>query len=68
MVNEHPFNKNFFFSVKIGVFYIIYYAFLTGFFLAMLVVFYQTLDEEVPKWTNVDGIIGDNPGISSLSF
>lgn len=51
-----------FFSVKIGVFYIIYYALLTGFFMAMLVVFYQTLDDEVPKWTNVDGIIGDNPG------
>jgi hypothetical protein len=28
----------------------------------MLVVFYQTLDDEVPKWLNSNGIIGDNPG------
>ena len=50
------------FSVKITLFYIVYYAFLTGFFMAMLVVFYQTLDDEVPKWLNSNGIIGDNPG------
>jgi hypothetical protein len=30
--------------------------------MAMLVVFYQTLDDEVPKWLNSNGIIGDNPG------
>jgi hypothetical protein len=52
-----------FFSVKIGLFYIVYYAFLTGFFMAMLFVFYQTLDDEVPKWLNSNGIIGDNPGM-----
>jgi hypothetical protein len=52
----------FFFSVKIGLFYVIYYACLAGFFMAMLVVFYQTLDDEVPKWLNSNGIIGDNPG------
>jgi hypothetical protein len=51
-----------FFSVKILLFYVVYYAFLTGFFMAMLVVFYQTLDDEVPKWLNSNGIIGDNPG------
>jgi sodium/potassium-transporting ATPase subunit beta len=48
---------------KIGVFYVIYYAFLTGFFAAMLVIFYQTLDEKVPKWQNSNGIIGTNPGV-----
>ena len=44
------------------MFYVIYYACLAGFFMAMLVVFYQTLDDEVPKWLNSNGIIGDNPG------
>jgi len=48
---------------KIGLFYVIYYACLAGFFMAMLVVFYQTLDDEVPKWLNSNGIIGDNPGM-----
>lgn len=48
---------------KIGLFYIIYYAFLTGFFIAMLLIFYQTLDDKVPKWQNSNGIIGDNPGV-----
>jgi Sodium / potassium ATPase beta chain len=33
--------------VKIGVFYVIYYAFLAGFFMGMLLIFYQTLDEKV---------------------
>lgn len=28
----------------------------------MLVIFYQTLDEKVPKWQNSNGIIGANPG------
>ena len=55
------------FSVKIGLFYIVYYAFLTGFFMAMLFVFYQTLDDEVPKWLNSNGIIGDNPGMTFIS-
>jgi len=48
---------------KIGVFYIIYYTFLTGFFIAMLLIFYQTLDDKVPKWQNSNGIIGNNPGV-----
>lgn len=51
-----------FFAVKIGLFYVVYYAFLTGFFIAMLVIFYQTLDDTVPKWQNSNGIIGSNPG------
>lgn len=48
---------------KICLFYLVYYTFLTGFFIAMLVVFYQTLDEHVPKWQNSNGIIGSNPGV-----
>lgn len=49
--------------LKIGLFYVIYYAFLTGFFMIMLLVFYQTLDDEKPRWLNADGIIGNNPGL-----
>jgi formate/nitrite transporter FocA (FNT family) len=37
----------FFVSVKIGLFYVIYYAFLAGFFMGMLLIFYQTLDDKV---------------------
>jgi len=48
---------------KIGLFYVIYYAFLAGFFVAMLIIFYQTLDDTMPKWQNSNGIIGTNPGV-----
>jgi hypothetical protein len=40
-------NFVFFVSVKIGLFYVIYYAFLAGFFMGMLLIFYQTLDDKV---------------------
>jgi hypothetical protein len=39
----------FFVSVKIGLFYVIYYAFLAGFFMGMLLIFYQTLDDKVSQ-------------------
>lgn len=48
---------------KIGLFYVVYYTFLTGFFIGMLVIFYQTLDDKQPKWQNANGIIGTNPGV-----
>ncbi|TRY67875.1 hypothetical protein TCAL_06434 [Tigriopus californicus] len=48
---------------KIGLFYLIYYTFLAGYFIAMLLIFYQTLDDQQPKWQNANGIIGDNPGL-----
>lgn len=51
-----------FLSAKILFFYLIFYAALTGFFAAMLAVFYQTLQVDKPKWTLGDGIIGTNPG------
>ena len=54
------------FPVKIGLFYIVYYLFLTGYFIAMLFIFYQTLDDHQPKWQGANGIIGDNPGKSLL--
>lgn len=48
---------------KITVFYIIYYLFLAGFFIVMLLVFKQTLSQDEPKWLGANGIIGDNPGL-----
>lgn len=54
-----------FFAVKIGVFYVIYYAFLSAYFVAMMLIFYQTLDDNEPKWKGPErGIIGENPGLS----
>lgn len=51
------------FAAKILLFYVIFYAALAGFFAAMLAVFYQTLDENKPKWQLDDGLIGSNPGL-----
>lgn len=52
----------FLFTAKILIFYVIFYAALTGFFAAMLAVFYQTLEVNKPKWTLENGLIGTNPG------
>ncbi|XP_033228654.1 sodium/potassium-transporting ATPase subunit beta-2-like [Belonocnema kinseyi] len=48
---------------KILLFYILFYAVLTGFFGAMLAVFYQTLDPHHPKWQQEKSLIGNNPGL-----
>ncbi|XP_046734621.1 sodium/potassium-transporting ATPase subunit beta-2-like [Diprion similis] len=48
---------------KILLFYVIFYAVLCGFFGAMLAVFYQTLDPNVPKWQLEGSLIGTNPGL-----
>ncbi|OAD53765.1 Sodium/potassium-transporting ATPase subunit beta-2 [Eufriesea mexicana] len=48
---------------KILLFYVIFYAVLTGFFGAMLTVFYQTLDPNAPKWQLENSLIGSNPGL-----
>ena len=53
----------FLFTAKILLFYVIFYAVLAGFFAAMLAVFYQTLDENKPKWQLDNGLIGSNPGL-----
>jgi sodium/potassium-transporting ATPase subunit beta len=42
---------------------VIFYAVLAGFFAAMLAVFYQTLDDQKPKWKLDEGLIGSNPGL-----
>jgi len=44
-------------------FYIIYYSCLAGFWLAMLNIFFLTLEEQAPKWKGANGLIGDSPGL-----
>ena len=51
-------------SVKISLFYIVYYSFLTAFFALMLLAFFQTLDDKQPTWTmESKGLIGNNPAM-----
>jgi Sodium / potassium ATPase beta chain len=54
---------NFILTAKILLFYVIFYAALAGFFAAIFAVFYQTLDENKPKWLLDNGLIGNNPGL-----
>jgi len=51
--------------LKITVFYLIYYSLLACFWIACLVIFFQTLPEDVngPKWQQDWGLIGKNPGV-----
>lgn len=49
--------------VEIGVFYLIYYSLLAGFFVGMLAIFYQTVDESKPKLTGTDSLLKANPGM-----
>jgi sodium/potassium-transporting ATPase subunit beta len=51
--------------LKITVFYIIYYAFLTGFWITCLLIFFETLPaaDHGPKWLKDEGMIGNNPGV-----
>lgn len=53
-----------FIAAKILFFYVVFYAALAAFFGTLLIVFWQTLDEDKPKWQLADGIIGANPGIN----
>merc|ERR1711988_968325 len=49
---------------KITLFYIVYYSFLTAFFIVMLLVFFKTLSDEKPTWTMEEGgLIGSNPAM-----
>jgi len=49
--------------VKIIVFYLIFYACLAGFFSLNFYIFSRTLNEDSPKWTLSESLIGSNPGI-----
>lgn len=51
--------------LKIIAFYIVYYAFLTGFWIACLFIFFETLPypQFGPRWQQDYSLIGVNPGI-----
>jgi sodium/potassium-transporting ATPase subunit beta len=49
--------------LKILIFYIIFYLCLAAFWALMLLIFYQTIDQRVPKWQLGDSRIGSNPGL-----
>merc|ERR1711874_200567 len=49
--------------LKIGVFYLVYYAFLAGFFMLMLLAFFATLSSDSPTYDTDTGLIGKNPGV-----
>jgi hypothetical protein len=55
------------FTGKIILFYILFYSGLIGFFLAMMAVFYQTIDLRIPKWQQDKSVIGNNPGKISVT-
>ncbi|GFW54554.1 hypothetical protein TNCV_2232281 [Trichonephila clavipes] len=48
---------------KISLFYVIFYACLAAFWTCMLVVFYQTLEDDQPKWKLDSSRIGSSPGL-----
>lgn len=48
---------------KITVFYIIFYLCLSAFWTIMLIIFYQTLDTQRPKWELEGSRIGTVPGL-----
>ncbi|KAG1686100.1 Sodium/potassium-transporting ATPase subunit beta-2 [Nymphon striatum] len=50
----------------IGLFYLVFYAFLAAFFAIMLAVFLQTLDSREPKWQLGASRIGTNPGMGVI--
>lgn len=48
---------------EIGLFYLVYYACLAGFFVGMLAVFYQTMDVDRPKLLGDSSLLRGNPGM-----
>jgi len=49
-------------TAKIGLFYLIYYSCLAGFFAIMLTGFFTTLNDDHPKQTGLFSLIKNNPG------
>jgi len=47
----------------ISGFYMIYYSCLAAFWALMFYIFWQTLDMNMPKWQNANGLIGRSPGL-----
>lgn len=53
--------------LKIICFYIVYYSFLAGFWIACLFIFFETLPavKDGPRWKEYYSLIGKNPGLGS---
>lgn len=49
--------------LQITVFYIVLYSFLAAFFSALLIIFFQTVDNHQPKWKLDESLIGTSPGL-----
>lgn len=49
---------------KIGIFYLVFYSCLAGFFAGMLMLFFETMDETKPSQTGMDSLIKGNPGMA----
>eukprot|EP00090_Calanus_glacialis_P045033 TRINITY_DN8125_c0_g1_i1.p1 TRINITY_DN8125_c0_g1~~TRINITY_DN8125_c0_g1_i1.p1 ORF type:complete len:335 (-),score=74.87 TRINITY_DN8125_c0_g1_i1:77-1081(-) len=47
----------------ITIFYIVYYAFLAGFWALMLIAFFQFIDEKEPRWQQDESRIGRSPAL-----
>jgi len=47
----------------IFLFYVIFYSCLAGFWYGMLQIFFLSLNDNTPKWTQKQSIIGVNPGM-----
>jgi len=56
------------FSAKIGLFYLIFYSCLAGFFAIMLTGFFTTLSDNHPKQTGLFSLIKSNPGRPTVAF
>jgi len=49
--------------LKITIFYIIYYSFLAAFWIVMLIVFFQFVEDKTPRWIMGEGLIGSSPAL-----
>jgi len=47
----------------ITAFYLVYYTLLAAFWALMLFIFFQTIDNNVPRWTTDESIIGSSPAL-----
>eukprot|EP00117_Sycon_ciliatum_P016526 scpid68238/ scgid15917/ Sodium/potassium-transporting ATPase subunit beta-1; Sodium/potassium-dependent ATPase subunit beta-1 len=52
---------------EIGIFYFIFYLCLAGFWIAALILFLETVPEQVPKYTNLIDRPGLNPAATKMS-
>ncbi|XP_055869048.1 uncharacterized protein LOC106064913 [Biomphalaria glabrata] len=52
--------------VEIGIFYFVFYGCLTGFFIATIAVFYETIDQDSPRLQGDSSLLRGNPGMGYL--